>query len=358
MKAKRFIIITLSGILIGVVLLGLFNIVIDPYFHYHLPIVSKGYSLDHQERFINDGIIRNFEYNAIITGTSVTENFKTSECDDLFDVESVKVSFAGGYYKEINDALVRAFERHDGIVMVIRSLDYSGDYLVGDKDGMNSELNNASTYPLYLYDDNLLNDVSYFWNKSTLIDSLVVIKGILTGSGEISFDQYANWNDRYHFGKEAVLDSFTRGGEIADSVPLSETEKRMVVENIRQNVTDLAEQHPETTFYLFFPPYSICYWDCAYREGKLESTLEAERIAIEELLQYDNIKLFSFVNQFEWVCELDNYKDRVHYGEWINSEILECISRGEGQLKTNNYEEYLKEIAVFYQSYDYEQIYR
>ena len=57
---------------------------VDPFMHYHKPIISKFfYSLDNQ-RSQNDGIIKYFDYDAIITGTSMIENFKTSEFDKLF----------------------------------------------------------------------------------------------------------------------------------------------------------------------------------------------------------------------------------------------------------------------------------
>ena len=39
----------------------------DPYFHYHGPFSSFSYRL-YEERYINDGISRHFNYDAIITG--------------------------------------------------------------------------------------------------------------------------------------------------------------------------------------------------------------------------------------------------------------------------------------------------
>lgn len=357
MSARRFNILCIVGIAGILVCVLLLVVSIDPDFHYHAPKDGRGYSLNN-ERYQNDGIVRNFNYNAIITGTSVTENFKVSECNTLFGVNAVKVAFAGAYYKEINDNLIRAFSSDNEIEIVIRSLDYSGDYLVCDKDKQNSELRDESVYPTYLYDNNLFNDSSYVWNKSILISSLVVLKNKLVGEDEISFDDYANWNERYTFGKPEVVATFSRSEEIEEPVQLSDEEIEMVRGNIRQNVIELAKQHPETTFYLFFPPYSICYWDTAYREGKLEYILKAKEIAIEELLPYSNIKLFSFDENEEWICNLENYKDRVHYGEWINTEILKDMCEGRNQLTESNYVEHLNKIRDFYTTYNYDIIYQ
>ena len=71
---------------------------VDPYFHYHAPLSFLEYPLNNQ-RYQNDGIVRNFDYDAIITGTSMTENFKTTEFDNLFNVNSIKVPFSGATYK-------------------------------------------------------------------------------------------------------------------------------------------------------------------------------------------------------------------------------------------------------------------
>ena len=84
-KWLRRTIIGILGIMIFVVLL---QIIVDPYFHYHKPITK--YRLN-DERYINDGIARHFDYNAIITGNSLCQNFSTSQYDELFGTNSVKL---------------------------------------------------------------------------------------------------------------------------------------------------------------------------------------------------------------------------------------------------------------------------
>lgn len=57
-------------------------ICLDPFFHYHGPVAGWYYELSDQ-RSQNDGITRHFTYDAVITGTSMTENFRTTEFDAL-----------------------------------------------------------------------------------------------------------------------------------------------------------------------------------------------------------------------------------------------------------------------------------
>ena len=82
---KKFLIqeLTITGLLL-IAVAGLVAYV-DPFFHYHAPIDGFSYIMDN-ERYQNDGITRNFEYDALITGTSVSENFRASLVDELFGV--------------------------------------------------------------------------------------------------------------------------------------------------------------------------------------------------------------------------------------------------------------------------------
>ena len=99
--------------------------------------------------------------------------------------------------------------------------------------------------------------------------------------------------------------------------------------------------------------YSICLWDSKDNAGQIDWYIDAEQIAIGELIKHPNIKLFSFNTNFDLICNLDNYKDIVHYGEWVNSQILEWMQNDEYLLTEHNYKEYIGTIREFYNSYDY-----
>ena len=81
-KAKRWFFSTL--VLLTVLLIGTAAMVIfvDPYFHYHKPLSFLSYRI-YEERYVNDGISRHFTYDAVITGTSMAQNFKTSELQGI-----------------------------------------------------------------------------------------------------------------------------------------------------------------------------------------------------------------------------------------------------------------------------------
>ena len=326
----------------------------DPFFHYHAPLPQYTYPQkvypDSSERYCNDGISRHFSYEGIITGTSMSENFKASEADALFDSDFIKVPYAGATYREISDNLRRAYQAGKEVRYVIWGLDYNN--LISDKDACNEDF----PYPYHLYNNNPFDDISYVLNKSVLLGETMRVTKAEDGNGSaVDFDTYGSWSV-YHgaeFGAWHVLTTYGLKETPESPKPLTEEQQILLLDNLRQNVSDLAAEHSETTFYLFIPPYSICYWDILNNEGTMDQHIDAEKLAIEELLQYSNIKLYSFSDNFELTCDLDNYKDYMHYGEWVNSRILEWMKEEEHLLTQDNYTDYLERIREFYHSYDY-----
>lgn len=355
MTSKKFNISVLSATLLLLIVFASVTVYIDPYFHYHAPLQNMQYSL-YEERYQNDGIVRHFTYNAVIAGTSMTENFKASEFNQLFGVNSIKVPLSGGPYKEVDETVKTALATHPNTKIVIRSLD--DQYLVADKDMVYASIADGTyKYPYYLTDDDIFDDVAYILNKTVFWnDDYVTIKNTMSGVKGTTFDSYSSWSRFYTFGKKSVLATYNRP-KPSGKVPFTPEIRLEVQKNIQQNVIKTAKQYPNTEFYLFFTPYSICSWDCTKRNGQVDYMVDAEKTAIEELLQCSNIKLFSFANDFGLTCNLNNYKDKLHYGDWVNSMIMHAMHDGQYRLTKNNYMAYLDQIRNFYSHYDYEQIY-
>lgn len=345
--ARRWLCITLALTLLVLCAFAAPTIYIDPLFHYHAPLEQYQYPI-HEERYQNDGLVRHFQYNGIITGTSMTENFKTSEANELFDTTFIKVPFAGGRHKEVNENLRRAYNSGNEIRYIIRGLD--PELLILDKDAKKEDYN----YPSYLYNDFLLDDIQYVLNKTILFDyTLKVPEYTAQGNQTTSFDDFANWSDNYTYGAKSALRYDFFPEQPSSAVPLTSDDRLLLQGNLEQNVISLAQEHPETTFYLFFSPFSIVYWGRLYFSGQIQRMIDAEQEAIEALLSVPNIRLYSFNNNFDLICDLDNYKDYEHYGEWINSWILEQMAADQYRLTQDNYLDYIAQLQNFYPSYDY-----
>lgn len=329
--------------------------ILDPFLHYRQANHGMIYYTTSEpdlERYLDSGIIKNFEFDAVIAGSSMTENFKTSEFDSLFGVESVKLPLSGGSYKEVNDICQKALIEHPDMKIVLRGLDLSG--MNRDKDVIE-----YGEYPHYLYDDDWLNDINYLLSKNSLIKGCMVdvILSMMRGKSDFSFDEYGNWNNVFEFGKKEVLASYERPTKSEKVLLLDEEDRIVIKENIEQNVIELAVNYPNIRFILFLTPYSICYWDILSQNGTLQKEIQIQEEVIKMLLPYSNIELYSFCDNYELVCDLDNYRDQGHYSQDVNSDILRWVASGEHRITEDNYEAYLEEITEFYNSYDYDSFY-
>lgn len=351
MQAKKYFKMIILFTVSFLILIGGSVLLIDPYFHYHKPLKSLSYHLENQ-RYINDGVGRYFIYNSIITGTSMTENFKSSLFDKLFNSNSIKVPFSGGSYKEINNNLERTLKRKKDIRYILRGLDYKQII-------QNSEYMRYNDFPTYLYDDNILNDYKYLFNKVVIIKGLGgVIVYTLLGKNTTTFDEYSSWRDRFKSGEKIVLKNYKRNKmETIKEKKLEKKDIEIIDRNIEKNVISLIKKYPNTKFIYFITPYSIVYWDQLKQEGKIEKQIMAEKYMIEKILKYPNVELYSFFSNYEMIYNLDNYNDPIHYMGKISDKILYWISKKEYQLTKENYEEYIRKNLEFYKNYNYDSIF-
>ncbi len=320
---------------------------VDPFFHYHKPHTDKFFYALNNERSQNDGIVRHFDYDALITGTSMTENFRTSEVDEMFGTNCIKVSYSGGTFHETNSIIEKAFRYNPDIRLVIRSIDPV--YIDYDADEMRDEL---GEYPEYLYDDNPFNDVEYVFNIDVIYRTLAAMTSYST-VGITSFDEYDRWQDNYVFGETRLI-LRTDDREREKAAPYTTDDYERIRENIETNLTGIADMHPSTRFLYFIPPYSIIHWYNELMDGNLDNYVNAERYAIELMLEHPNIEVYSYNTRYDIITDLDNYKDDTHYGDWINSNLLESMAQGDYQITRENYEDYISQEYKFYLNYDYE----
>ena len=322
-------------------------VIVDPYFHYHAPLKGMSYRL-YSERYINRGIAKNFEFDAVITGTSMNQNFKTSQMDELFGTNAVKLTFAGAGFQEIKDNLEVALSNND-VKYVLWGIDYLGlcreHYWKG-----------YSSYPDYLYDENIFNDLSYIFNKTILVEGLVnTVLMNIKGEESMTFDEYSSWEGET--GWPAITKFYQRSEEILPMIDLREDEKWHVKDNITKNIISIAEKYPDTKFLLFYTPYSALYWEDLYRSGGLERQLQIEKITTELLLECENIDLYSFVKETELADDLTKFRDKEHYMSETNIDIMNWIANGQGRVTKDNYLDIIEWEREHYMNYNYDQLY-
>lgn len=345
MKAGRWNVTVIGCTAAVLVILAGITIFVDPFMHYSSGRDFLEYPLK-DERYQNDGIARHYDYDSIITGTSMCQNFKCSEFNELWGASAIKIANSGASYHESGENIRRAFSHNGDIKNVLCSLD-------GSRLNYPAFQDEYEGYPSYLYDANPFNDVNYLLNKEVLPKTIAVINYTRSGQTTPTMDEYGSWSRYKTYGRDSVLASFHLLEETEEEQKLSEEDKRQICENVTDNFLKLAEMYPDTTFYFFFPPYSICYWEALVRTKQLDVQLEAQKIGAKLLLPADNIRVYDFSYRIDITGDLDNYTDTMHYGEWINSEMLQMMKAGEGMLTLDNLDEYYDSVSKLYSQYDY-----
>ena len=340
LKEKNWNLMVLGGTVGILFMVALVTFMIDPYLHYHKPLESLEYPLK-DERYINDGIARNYEYEAMITGTSMAQNFKASQMEELWKVKAVKTAYSGATFHELNESIQRAISYNSNLKYVLCSLD-------GSRINHDAFSDSYDGYPEYLYDKNPFNDVNYLLNKEVVPTTIAVVNYTRAGNKTTSMDAYGSWSQYKVYGKEAVEATVVPKQAAAESVSFTSEDEIRVKENVTENYLKTALEHPEVIFYFYLPPYSVYYWDDLVKTGKLDAQLKAEELAVSLLTEADNIHVYGFADKTEITADLDNYMDILHYGDWINEEIMEMIYRGEGELTKENSKAYFQKVREIY----------
>ncbi|MEA3505653.1 MAG: hypothetical protein U9R32_10740, partial [Bacteroidota bacterium] len=112
------------------------------------------------ERYQNIGLVRNYNYDTIVTGTSLSENFKISLLNKLFNANAIKVPISGGTAKE--QSLLLNVAVKNGVKKVFLDVHYNA------YSGSSDRMHPSFQFPDYLYDKNMINDFKFYASFDTL----------------------------------------------------------------------------------------------------------------------------------------------------------------------------------------------
>ena len=348
MNSKKWTLVSLSLALTIVILFGTMTYYLDPLLQYGKDGGILTYR-EYGEIYCNPGIAKNYEYNAVFLGSSMVENANVSELDKLFDCKTVKLPYSGGSSYNHKKILEICYESGNEIDKVFWALDEYA--FTTDKD--------TPRYPLpeYLYDYNNFNDLSYLLNLDTFyFYTIKNVFGTVTGKEQIMMRDGSWCADESIYNKDNALASVSYPRESKDSLGKDYYSKNLK-ENLECNILPFVKEHTETDFYFYMVPYSISYWYMSKQDGKLESEIHILQTVVEELLKYDNVKVFFFQDEDEIITNLDNYKDYTHFKPSINSYMSNQMANNLNELTLDNYK---NRIASFYQyllDFDYDGFY-
>ena len=313
-------------------------IVVDPFFHYHKPLQGFPYVVDNQLSQ-NPGMAEHFDYDSVIIGSSMTVNFDTDDFAEHMGLNTIKLCYSGAYPKDDANIMEVVLEvqsnrtkdatesspGHGANALKAVFLPMDLPVMTGDVDEV------KYPRPEYLYDDNLLNDVQYILNKDVFLQ--YVVRPVLNPNPTDLSMVYASWWTDEYYNEEYV-----RAGHVLPEIAKEEVSRDALIErteaNLRENIIPFLEAAPDTTFYFFYPPYSILYWENVVREKRLEAVLYQTEYVTEQLLQYENVRVFFFQDMEEVVCDLNNYADYTHYHPEVNRYMTQSFATGAHEVKS------------------------
>ena len=311
-----------AGLLI---LLILAVVIFDPFYQYHKPLPGlKSVLTDKEYQCV--GTLRNFDYDSLIVGSSVCENYNNHWFDEGFGCRTIKAIRSYGATADLCYLLDIAYQNRD-LKYVFYNIDPSSL-------SASTETTYESTgCPMYLYDTNYLNDVSYVLNKGVILEKIPYMLAFSMKSDYDEGNSY-NWAQWKYFGADMATGMYNRLSSIK---PMAEP---LYGKELAGNIVlleELVKTHPETTFKFFFSPYSMLWWDNVYRSGERDTYLYYEEMAIATLLEYNNVEIYYYQDNKEIITNLDNYMDMIHFSKEINQVICNKMSAGEDRLTKENY---------------------
>ncbi len=313
----------------------------DPFFQYHKPINGLYYLIDNKLSQ-NPGLAIHFEYDSIITGSSMTVNFDTKLFDEKLGLNTIKLSYDGAYPKDIDTILSLVKKSPNEIRAVFLSIDIL-NYRA--EPGIT-----AYELPAYLYSDTVLDDIPYLLNKEVILD--YIVRPQIEREGTPLNEAYWSWIYMW-YGKDIVFQTYEAPSDLQPALPKDAFTDR-VAANLEAYILPHIESMPDTEFTFFFPPYSVLYWYNRYADGSLEAELAAEKRVIETLLAYPNVKIYYFQDNFDYITNFDNYCDYTHYRHEMNDYMTECFADDSCRLSLENYNDVIDNMLAWTQNCDYQ----
>lgn len=344
---KKLVIIIVAELLLVALVVWFF----DPFYQYHAPFFGMNAVLNDRDNQM-PGTVRNFDYDSVLVGSSVAENFDSAFLDEVYGCTTLKLIRASGSMADLLYYLEMAEERQN-LQNVFWCLDVFA---------MNASTE-VTLYgedtPRYLHTETVFDDLPYLYNKEILLEKIPAMlafghQGINTGK-----DAY-NWSRDKEFSAAKAMQAYDRSGVVAEQEVEQKDfpeHRQLIDENISLLIGQI-EAHPEMTFRFIIPPYSMLWWDCAYVNGELAERLYILEETLSALLAYENVEVYFFQDEESIVCNLDNYMDMVHYSPEINQYMLDKMTAEENRVTGENLREILESMQEFTDRISAEEIYQ
>jgi hypothetical protein len=292
-------------------------------------------------RVQNAGLIRSQSFDTAFMGTSLAIHFRQSDIDRALGVHSLKLAMTGSNSRQQGFVLEQAIGR--GARRVIWAMDdfifidaadiesdpyLSVDLYRGTAKGIASYLFSAAMAKESLFA--LLRSVPPLRPPLTRAAPFLPVKFALPDIDDIyalprDFDVARDYNAKKTLAAFTYITNPTRSRFLGEGYNYE-----AMVRHFEQDAVGLIARHPDVTFDIYFPPYSILQF-VAMREASPETlkiVTDLTAAIARRLTQLPNVRLHDFRAIKEVTHDLDNYGDVIHHSPVVDAMVLRWLANG------------------------------
>ena len=323
------------------------NYAVDPLQLFRPARFAAGYSDD--TRVQNAGLINSQSFDAAFIGTSLAIHFRQRDIDRALGVHSLKLAMTGSNSRQQSFVLEQAIAR--GARRVIWEMDdfnfvdaadiatdpyFSVDLYRRTAKGVAAYLFSAATTKESLF--TLLRTIPPLRQPLTRAAPFLPVKFALADVDDIyalprDFDLARGYNAARARAAFAYITDPARSRFLSEGYGYDS-----MVRNFERDALGLITRHPEVTFDVYLPPYSILQW-VAMRDAApatLRLVYDLTAVIAGSLTKLPNVRLHDFRAISEVTHDLDNYGDVIHHSPRVDAKVLSWLASGEHRVNPNN----------------------
>lgn len=344
--SKKYLIAFAISTIIALLGIALAGYIIDPFFQFRVNNNNR-YILN--PRLVNGGLAKNYNYNTVLLGSSMVQNYNMSILRDNHpEMKPVKLSSGGMNISEME--YMYSFINMEQTQNIIINIDVA----------LFNQFGIGNRYPKYLYDDGILNKLKYLYGYETWIQYIPADIGMtlyfktkkdipLTYKLKTSIDDIGNNSIDMQYNADVVKAQYTSG--ISVSPQVLENIKPRIEATLDSLLTKLEiEKNKDITYTFLFSSYSALYWYHAKKQSYYEPFMDFVYYFNKSVERYNNTRIAFFYDREE-ILDLNYYSDITHFGPVLSDSILQNVYNPKYELNSLNIDQRMSRVDSLVNSF-------
>ena len=261
------------------------------------------------------GLARQYPYDAVVAGTSTSNNFRPEDLEAALG------------WKAVNFAIPGATMREQRAVLEVALATGKVRHVFWGIDPFAFRADAGRPFPYYLYREPGWRTAPYLVNGGALLHGLTTI--VLPDARRTSL---AQWNDKRNwdrqYGRARVL-AFWQNRRVLVPVALPET-RAQADQVVAERVSSLVRLHPGVQFHFVLLPYTILYDKLLVdeRPAEFDANCRLDTALVEAVGALPNARVHSFRDASDITLNLDAFKDLLHFSGDVSRQIIREVADG------------------------------